>query len=243
MKGMPRRGGWLVLALLLMVATGCAPALQNNQDELNGRAKRLKNIVMLSPDTCISELTAGGVKEKRDDWCVTGQSNVERAIIENLQAKHVNVKVLKAGADLEDETDDIKSLYRAVMESIYTHAQFLAGNNINFFPERRKNFDYSVGSLEKLLKKQKADGLLLVHAEDEISSSGRKALRVVQAINPFGVPERAGTTSVEVALADRKGDILWYALFYESGGYDLREFDSTKKFVNAVLEDFPAEGK
>lgn len=243
MKGMLKMGGLPVAMLLLFAVTGCAPALQSNRDELTARARRLKNVVMLPPDTCISELTAGGIKEKRDDWCATGRSNVERAIIENLKERQVNVKVLKPGADMEDEVDDIKSLYRAVMGSIYTHAFLWNGQNPNFFPDRLKNFDYSVGSLEKLLKKQKADGLLLVHAEDEISSAGRKALRVVQAINPFGVPDRAGTTTVEVALADRKGDILWNAFFIESGGYDLREPDSTRKFIKGLLEEFPTEGK
>lgn len=241
MNGKPRWRGWLIL--LLLATTGCAPALQSNRDELNGRVRQLKSIVMLPPDTCISELSAGGVKEKRDDWCTTGRSNVARAIIDLLKEKQVNVKVLKTGADMEDEIDDVKTLYRTVMEDVYTHAYSWNGQNPDFFPERYKKFDYSVGSLEKLLKKQKADGLLLVYAEDEISSAGRKALRVVQAINPFSTAQRSGTTKVEIALADLKGDILWNYLSWESGGYDLREPDSARKFIKGMLAEFPAGRK
>jgi hypothetical protein len=242
MKGLLGRSSWL-LPLTLLLATGCAPTLQSNHNDLIGRAKQLRNIAMLPPDTAISELSAGSVKEKRDDWSASGRSNVERAIIENLQGKQVNVKVLRLAPDQEHEVDEITTLHRAVIGSVYSHAYFWGGQNPNFFPDRLKNFDYSVGPLDRLLKKQKFDGLLLVHARDEISSAGRKALRVVQAINPFGAAEQSGITTVEISLVDRKGDILWNTFFSESGGYDLRDFDSTRKFIKTLLEEFPAEGK
>ncbi len=233
----------MLLAVLVLATAGCARTLQNNQAELGARAKKLRNIVMLPPDTKICELSAGGVKEQRDDWCAAGQKNLEKAIIEDLNGKVVNVKVLKVSADMENEVDEIKTLYGEVMESVYTHAYFWNGQNPNFFPDRLKSFDYSVGSLEKLLKRQKADGLLLVQAKDEISSTGRKVLRVFQALNPFATAGRSGITVVKVALADRKGDILWDSFFFNSGGYDLREFDSTRDFVKVLLQDFPREGK
>ena len=237
--------GWLrVLLVLAAVATaGCAPALQSNREELNLRAQKLRNVVLLPPDTKICELSAGGVKEQRDDWCTVGRKNLEKAIIANLTGRGVNVKVFKVPADLENEAAEIKDLYQAVMASMYTHAYAWNGQNPNFFPDRMKNFDYTVGSLDKLLKKQKADGLLLIQAEDEISSSGRKALRVVQAINPFGTAARSGMTKAIIALTDRKGDILWDSFFFESGGYDLRDPDSTQSFVTVLLDGFPMEGK
>ena len=166
---------WASLALLL-VLSGCAPALQSNRAELDARANKLRNIVMLAPDIKIYELSAGGLKEQRDEWGSKGKENVERAVIEKLKEKGVTLKSLKVGQDLKDEVDDIKTLYHAVMESVYTYSYYWNGGNPNFFPERLKDFDYSVGSLEKLLKKQNADGLILLRAEDEISSAGRKAL-------------------------------------------------------------------
>jgi hypothetical protein len=188
-------------------------------------------------------LSAGGVWDQHDDWSALGKKNLEKAILENLRGQTINVKILKVTSDLEDEVDEVKTLYGEVMDSASTHADFWGGRNLNFFPDRLKNFDYTVGSLEKLLKKQKADGLLLVQAEDEISSTGRKVLRVVQAINIFGTASRSGATIVKVALADRKGDILWDYYYYNSGGFDLREPDSTRDFVKVLLKEFPKEGK
>ena len=132
-------------------------------------------------------MSAGGVKEQRDDWCTAARTNLEKALIENMSAMGVKATVLKVTTDMENEVDEVKTLYRTVMYSVYSHAYYWEGQNTDFFPDRLKNFDYSVGSLEKLLKMQKVNGLLLVEASDEISSAGRKALRVVQALNPFGI--------------------------------------------------------
>ena len=233
----------MLLALMAVATAGCAPTFQSNRADLDLRARKLRNVVLLPPDTKICELSAGGVKEQRDDWCSTGRKNLEKAIIENLGGRGITVKVMQVPADLAHEVDEIKALYRAVKDSIYTHAYYWNGENQNFFPERMKNFDYTVGSLDALLKKQKADGLLLIQAEDEISSSGRKTLRVVQALNPFGTADRSGTTQAVIALTDRKGDILWDNFFYQSGGYDLRESDSTRSFVKELMAGFPLEGK
>lgn len=240
---MEKRCRWMLFALLMLVTASCAPTLQSNRSELDARARKLRNVLLLPPDTKICELSAGGVREQRDDWCVAGRKNLEKAIIEDLTGKGLNVKVFQIPADMVNEVEEIKALYQVVQDSIYTHAYFLNGQNPNFFPERLKNFDYTLGSLDRLLKKQKADGLLIVTAEDEISSSGRKALRVVQAINPFGVAARSGVTQVVIALTDRKGDILWDNYFYKSGGYDLRDLDSTKSFTKTLLEQFPREVK
>jgi hypothetical protein len=234
---------WLLLAVLALAVAGCAPTLPSNRADLDIRVKKLRNIALLPPETKIFELSAGGVREQRDDWSASGQKNLEKAIIDNLKGKVVDVKILKVTNDLETEIDEVKTLYRVVMDSIYSHAYYWQGQNPNFFPDRLKNFDYSVGSVDKLLKKQNADGLILVEASDEISSAGRKALRVVQAINPFGVAGRSGNTIVKVAVVDRKGDILWDSFYFQSGGYDLRDFDSTRDFVKVLLEDLPREGK
>lgn len=240
---MKTRWFWVLLALMAVATSGCAPTFQSNRGELDIRARKLRNVLLLPPDTKICELSAGGLREQRDDWCSAGRKNLEKAIIENLTGRGISVKVFQVPADQSNEVDEIKTLYQAVKESIYTHAYYWKGENQNFFPEKMKNFDYTVGPLDKLLKKQKADGLLLIQAEDEVSSSGRKALRVVQAINPFGTVARSGMTQAVIAFTDRKGDILWNNLFYNSGGYDLREMESTNSFVKELMTGFSLEGK
>lgn len=232
------------LLLLPVLLGACAPNIPSNYPEREARAKKLKNLAVLPASVEICELTAGGMREQRDDWCAAGKKNIENALAEVLREKGFTLKPWKGSAKIEPEVAEIRPLYRAVMNSIYTHALFRnGGDNLNFFPERAKNFDYTLGSLDKVLAGQKGDGLLLVHGEDEISSAGRKALQVVQSINPFDQPDRSGITWVEVALADRSGEILWFGSLSNAGGYDLRDPDSARKFVRLVFGDFPEAGK
>jgi hypothetical protein len=243
-------GGWtkrgtaaLLLALALLLGA-CAPTIPSNYAEREARAKKLGNLVALPATVEICELTAGGMKEQRDDWCAVGKKHIESALAEILREKGYALKPWKGGGRAEQEVAEIRPLYRAVMNSIYSHAIFRdGGDNLNFFPERSKNFDYTLGPLDKVLAEHKGDGLLLVRGEDEISSAGRKALQVVRSINPFDQPDRAGVTWVEVALADRSGDILWFGSLSNAGGYDLRDPDSARKFVRQALDDFPEAGK
>lgn len=234
---------WCLLAILFLLGA-CAQKIPNNFEERAARARQLKNLVLLPPDVDICLLTAGGIKEKRDDWCDTGRKNLEVALVEVLREKGYAVQAWKKGTKGEAEVAQIRPLYREVMGNVYNHTIFYPnGDNLNLFRDKVKNFDYSVGSIDKLLAEQKGDGLLVVYAEDEISSAGRKTLQVIRAINPFDEKGQSGMTWLEIALLDRKGDILWFSSQSHEGGFDLREPGSAMKFNRQVLADFPRAGK
>lgn len=221
---------------LLLTVSGCVPALQNNTAELERRAREIKSVRMLSPEIKIYELSAGDVSELRDDWSAQGQKNAEKAISEAMKDRGVRVSLLRPDSRTEGECEDVMALYKAVIDSVYTHT--LMGSP-NLFPDKVKNFDYTVGSLEKVLDRQKNAGMLIVYGSDEISTRGRKALRVVQAVNPFAPPQLSGVTYVQMALVDRSGDILWWRSFANSGGYDLRDYESASDFIRKILDDYP----
>jgi hypothetical protein len=232
---------FLMFSLVFMIS-GCMPAIKSNVPELEARAADIKKIVLISPKVEICELSAGGVKEKRDNWCSTGEQNVEKALQQAFKEKGVYLNSLKPNNKNRKDIEEINALYRAVAYSIYNHT-FFYGQNPNLFPERIENFDYSIGSVENLLKRYNADGLLIVYASDEISTKGRKALQVIQAINPFGQMDEAGVTSMVIGLTDTSGAVLWFRTKANSGGYDLRESESTQAFVRDLLSDYPGGGK
>lgn len=227
---------------VVFVISGCMPAIKSNVPELEARAANIKKIVLLSPEVEIYELSAGGVREKRDKWCSTGKQNIEKALQETFKEKGVYLNSLKPNKKNKEDIEDINALYRAVAYSIYNHT-FYYGQNPNLFPERIENFDYSIGSVEKLLKRYNADGLLILYASDEISTKGRKALQVIQAINPFGQMDQAGITTMVIGLTDTSGAVLWFRTRSNSGGYDLRESESTQDFVHELLSDYPGGEK
>lgn len=235
----------VTLLAFISLTAGCVislgPGIKSNVPDLEARAAKFKTILLLPPEIEISELSAGGVEEKRDDWGVQGRKNVEEALAKLLKEKKVRLKVLKANKKNRKEIESINSLYKAVAHSIYSHTKNL-GYNPNIFLERMENFDYTIGSVEKLLKSQKADGLLIVYGADEISTSGRKAVRVIKNLNPFSQGERGDLTSMLISITDKKGNILWFNTF-ASGGHDLRKPESTHAFLNKVLKKYPGGEK
>jgi hypothetical protein len=233
----------LVLCLLSM-AFGCAPITRTVHPEFETRTRDIKTAGLLSPDIKIYEFTAGGMRELRDDWCSQGKENVQKAVIGCLLEKPFAIKPITLEKDMEDEMEDIYALFRAVSASIVLHTQ-----GDNRFPEKVKNFDYSVGSVENILKRYGVEGLIFVTGYDEISTAGRKVLKVVGIIASAAlaaaagggavIAPRSGITLVSVALVDPSGSILWYNIRGSEGSHDLRNPESTSKFVRDVLSNYP----
>jgi len=226
---------------LLLLAFGCAPAYRVHS-QLDVRAEDINDPGLISPDVKIYELTAGGIRELRDDWSGKGCTCLTTSIAETLKEKEVELETLIVDKDVEQEMDDIQALYRAVSLSIQLHT---CGPHV--FPEKKKNFDYSIGSIERILQKCGSDALIFVYGSDEISTVGRKALQAV-AIVAGGLTgtviiPRSGITSVSVALIEESGTILWYGMKSSEGGYDLRKPESASKLMKAVLSNFPRLGK
>ena len=232
---------------LLFMAFGCAPIMKTVHPEFEIRTKDIKTTGLLSPDIKIYEFTAGGMRELRDDWCATGKENVQRAVMECLGEKPFVIKPITIDKDLEEEMADIYALYKAVSATINTH---ILGTEYQF-PEKVKNFDYSIGSVEKIFKRYEVDALLFVYGYDEISTAGRKVLKVVGIIasaalaaaagGGYIITPRSGITLMSVALVDSSGSILWYDIRASEGTYDLRKPESASGFVRSVFSNYPGK--
>jgi hypothetical protein len=235
-------GQFLSLVWLVMIASGCAPALRTVHPELESRAKSIHAVGLAPPDVRICQLTAGGVKELMDDWCKLGKSNLTDSVIRELAKKSVRAKVLELDKESQQELEEVVALYNAIATSIIWHTT----PSENAFPEKIKNFEYSVGPIDKLLKKYKSDALLVVHGYDEISTGGRKALmavgNVLGAVTGIEGP-RQGVTVVSIGLLDRTGALLWYDDWGNVGGYDLRDKGNVANITEALLYQFPRLGK
>ena len=236
---------FLLLGLLSLNA--CLPApLKSNYEQREARAGKLNTILLLQPDITINQLSAGDVKEKMPEWTKQGHDNVEQALRIEAKGATRKVKVVDPKSRFNKEIKQIRELNVAVIASVYEHATSNSYNqySMNTFPQRIENFDYSIGSVKNLLNAYKADGLLIVRGEDNISTSGRKTLGVVQALNPFSEGQQGGLTFLQATLTDINGDILWWQVHWNTGGYDLRDPEEAAKFVKETLEGFPPqEGK
>ncbi len=229
--------GLSMLSLFFLTACASTGGIPSNYDQRAARAAELQSVLLLTPDIKVNSLSAGDVKEEMPEWSEQARRLVIQTVKDEMAARGRKLKILDPQTRYRKTVDAVKDLHLAVMSSIYDHTIYAPGN-MNVFPQRIEHFDYSVGSVEKLLKAYKVDGMLIIRGEDNISTSGRKALGVVSALNPFSQGQMGGMTFLEVTLTDASGDVLWYALKWNAGDYDLRDSEEAISFVRDTFEDF-----
>ncbi|MCL5062961.1 MAG: hypothetical protein M0Z70_08050 [Nitrospiraceae bacterium] len=229
----------LQVLCLLLLAFGCAPKAYRVHPDFDTLSKNIKSPSLIPPDIKVYEFTVGGIQELRDDWSATARANVLKIVTETFKEMAFEIKTMAIDKDIEDELEDIQALYRAVSTSIQLHTY----NQQTLFPEKLKNFDYSIGSIEKILHKYGTDALILVYGFDEIPTGGRKALTaagiIIGVFTGVIVAPRAGITALSIALIDSSGTVLWYS-FKGMPGYDLREPENAINLTKGILSDFPS---
>lgn len=233
---------------LCITLTGCGPKSIKTHPDIAGKSQAIRTVVLAEPEIKVYEISAGGVPELVSDWSAKGRENVTKALQAAINGSFMNITPLKPDAATAEELVEVMALFEVVINSIANHTS-TANGNPNLFPDKLQNFDYSVGSLETILKSSGGDALLLVHGLDQIATAGKKALNTLGTVTGIAVGALTGVysgprmegTRIRMALADRSGTILWYSI---SGGmYDLRDPDSTSSIVNSTLEDFPGISK
>jgi hypothetical protein len=242
-----RRSAALVLGLgaLLLVTGGCARTVTLDSragqytrlhPEASDRARAFRTTAILPPDIKVYSVSAGGVREPRDDWSAAGRDHVIAAVREGLKGHLVEVRPSPSDKETQEQIDDVQALYRAVAGSIGEHAYPVG---FNAFRHKLERFEYSVGPVDRLLQKYRADALLIVHGYDEVSSGGRRALRTVSWILPIGNQVESDGAALTIALVDRSGTVLWFDLASRAGGTDFRDRASMVEAVKVLLAKYP----
>jgi hypothetical protein len=237
----PIRCRVVLLSLLCVaaLASACAstPVTHRMHAEFGTRFAGVRTAGLAPPDIKIYQLSAGGVRELKDDWSEAGKKNVVDALLNGLKARAVECKALDIDPDLKEEMQDVQALYEAVGTSVLLHMYLVP------FPHKQRSFDYSVGPVAGILDRYRVDALIFVYGTDEISSGGRKALGVLgvlaaAAVGGVAVPQ-GGLTTMTIAVVDRSGTVLWFNVKGGRGAFDLRDPGSTSRLVQALLTDLP----
>jgi hypothetical protein len=237
---------------LIVLISGCIPDYRIHP-EFEMLAKNIKTLGLVTPDIKIYKLTAGGIRELDDDWSSKGRQNVLDILLKLSKGTRIKIKPIEVDPEIEEEMEDIKSLYMAVNKSILLHTYNFPIEEINEpldyprednkFSDKIKNFVYSIGSVEKITQKYGVDGLMFIYGMDEISTKGRKMLKIagsilesitkVELMSPS--LRRGGITVLTMAIVDPNGNIIWYDAEIKEGIYDLRDPDSTYQILAKIF--------
>jgi len=230
--------------VVCLLQVGCATETFRTHPDVAAKSQHIKKILLAPPQVKAYEISAGGMSQQKDDWSAQAAGNVSQALITRLGGSGLTVAVLTPDGANEQELREVQALYTAVAQSILTHT-YSGNNNPNYFPEKKNQFDYSLGSLNTLLKDEGGDALLLVYGVDQFASAGKKALNVLgnitgvlaAAVTGVVILPRGEGTVLQMALADRDGRILWYNV--RNGSSDLRDPSHCSEFVDSTLDAFP----
>jgi hypothetical protein len=233
----------LILAGLLISACATAPQYRAHP-QLNSKIEKVKTITVIPLKVDVYQVTAGGLKEKMDEWCTQAKRNLLTAIEDELKLRPLlNIKSFPEILMSEDRKINLEqtgALFEAVNSSIIIHTY---GQPVHRFPEKIQNFAYTLGPEVRQLSGQ-TDALLFVRGVDNIATAGRKAVQagsvILGALVGVQVNPNMGVTAVNLALVDANtGEVLWFNFHASAGDHDLRNPVDTTALVMDILKDFP----
>ena len=135
----------LIFAGLLISACATAPNYRSDP-QLNTKIEKIKTITVIPLKIDVFQVSAGGVKEKMDEWCLQAKRNLLTAVEQELKLRPLlNIKsfpeTLMSG-DQKSNLEQTGALFDAVNSSIIYHTY---GPPEQRFPEKITQFDYTLG--------------------------------------------------------------------------------------------------
>lgn len=235
-----RRGLCALALLALTLAAAPAAAGNLHYSLLENPARPFPaRLVLLPPQVTVREVAAGGIMERVPEWTRWASDNIRDELLVGLgwRPEFTLLPVPELTPAEQERLDQYLATYMVV--GIAAHWATTAGGSA--WAHKREHFDYTVGEgLAFLREKTGADAALLVIAEDYVSSSERKAARLIGALFGLGIP--GGQAVVSIGVVDlNNGDLLWLH-HSQSGSKDLKDRESVRQMLSEALATLPAPG-
>ena len=190
-------------------------------------------IVIMPADIELFSMSAGGVNEPKADWTEAATRHFSSALSE--KKKSLGLSSVELAVADADDLNEVNTLHAAVARSIALHH---FGPSSLHLPTKNGKLDWSLGdAVAPIRQKTGADYALFSWVRDSYASAERKAAMVAMAL--LGVGITGGAQVGYASLVDlNSGRVLWFNQLVRGTG-DLREADSAKETVGALLSKFP----
>lgn len=237
MNDRPRSRVFLVtLALVGVLAAGCAQTTTTTRTEKWQRVPSTARVVLMTPDIELSEISAGGVLEPKAEWTERAKVHVFEALQAEISAKNANLVPYHPPANdptREYQHNQLIKLHDLVGRTVLVHHY-----GVLKLPNKDGKFDWTLGQGVGVLREdEEADYALFVFLRDTYASAGRKAAIVGLAILGVAIP--GGVQFGFASLVDLKtGDLVWFNRLVDPQG-DLRDADPARSAVKKLLADLP----
>ncbi len=190
-------------------------------------------VVLMPIDVELFSLSAGGLAEPKADWTAAALKHMNAAIAERKASWGIRSKQLTE-QDADDFAEQV-ALHAAVAQSIALHHSV---GGVWALPTKQGQLLWSFDdAMRPIAEKTGSRYALFVWMRDSYASAERKAAMVAFALLGVGIVggSQVGYASL-VDLSD--GRVVWYNRLTRQSG-DLREMDSAKESIKALLLNFP----
>jgi hypothetical protein len=237
MRPLARLGLAAVAVLLNFAGCATAPVTQLTHASAPARVAGLHTVVVAPLDAELSELTAGGIAERRDDWTEQAAKNLATALSEEAHWPAPPPPAPDRSQALRAETEDVQALLRAIT---LNHLSRHVPSPVAFPNPIPETLTYQTGSLEQHAAVG-CDAALFVLVRDSYATAGRKALLVLGVLSAgvtgVALIPNMGADITSAALVDRDGTVLWFN--YQLGGGDPRTLEGAREVAKKLLATLP----
>lgn len=195
-------------------------------------------ILTVEPDVSLSEISAVGTLEPKNEWVTQGKTNLVAAINSAFQAKGYVSVIVPSDEVSNPENQQLVKLNEAINIAIRMNQSPL------YKLPTKKEFDWSLGEgASKLVPntinpENKPKYVMFVKCEGTYSSGGRKAMMIGAALLGSYIP--GGSQILEASIVDTTtGEILWYEIDNLGLSSDLRNEEGAKTAINNLIKKLP----
>lgn len=190
-------------------------------------------VLVMPPDVELFSLSAGGVPEPKADWTASAREHIKTTLA--ARKKALGVRSTDASDAMADEFAEQVGLHAAVASSISLHH---AGAGIWALPTKAGALNWTFGdAMQPLAAKSGSRYGLFVWVRDSYASAERKAAMVLLAFAGIGLT--GGFQVGYASLVDlQTGQVVWFNQLVRGSG-DLRDAESAKESIEALLTGFP----
>lgn len=224
---------WLAMICLLAAPAMAQTVSKNIAPGFPGLLKA-DAVLVMPVDVELFSLSAGGVAEPKADWTAAARVHMKTALA--AREKALGLAAQDASEALADEFAEQVGLHAAVASSIALHHSF---GGVWALPTKAGALNWTFGdAMAPLAARSGARYGLFIWVRDSYASAERKAAMVALAM--LGVGITGGIQVGYASLVDlQSGQVVWFNQLARGTG-DLREADSARESVEALLSGFPA---
>ena len=203
-----------LLIVFVLFLSGCAGAPIRTHAKFATFFDNRKTITLMPIGIKIYQLTAGGVSEEMDEWENQVKTSLKEMIMNKFASSaKINIKAMDDSSldnNFRDFLKEQNGLYKAVAESIIFHTYMPGG----VFPNKVKNFDYSLGpELSRISEFSSTDSLLFISGKRTYWTGGRVMLAtwgvLLGAVTGIIVVPSDVPDWIAVSLVDSKDEVFF----------------------------------